>query len=107
VAFQSDAQIHSRFTPLELPRWSESEEFRRLYAEYEAVDNEVHRIEQEIETPSDAYTETLKHRRARLKDRFGLLAGATAARTARAGAAEGGASTDSRRGPAATGPTGS
>lgn len=53
-----------------------SEEFRRLYAQYEAVDNEVHRIEQEIETPSDAYTETLKHRRARLKDRlYGLLTG--------------------------------
>jgi hypothetical protein len=36
VAFQSDAQIHSRFTPLELP-WSESEEFRRLLAAFEAA----------------------------------------------------------------------
>jgi uncharacterized protein YdcH (DUF465 family) len=54
----------------------ESAEFRRLYAEYEALDNEVHRIEQEIETPSDAYTEDLKRRRAHLKDRlYGLLTG--------------------------------
>ena len=37
VAFQSDAQIHSRFTPLELPRWSESEEFRCLLAAFEAA----------------------------------------------------------------------
>ena len=37
MAFQSDAQIHSRFTPLELPRWSESEEFRRLLAAFEAA----------------------------------------------------------------------
>ena len=37
VAFQSDAQIHSRFTPLELPRWSESEEFRRLLPAFEAA----------------------------------------------------------------------
>ena len=29
--------IHSRFTPLELPRWSESEEFRRLLAAFEAA----------------------------------------------------------------------
>lgn len=54
----------------------ESAEFRRLYAEYESVDNEIHRIEQEIETPSDTYTETLKHRRAWLKDHlYGLLTG--------------------------------
>jgi uncharacterized protein YdcH (DUF465 family)/mannose-6-phosphate isomerase-like protein (cupin superfamily) len=54
----------------------ESPEFRHLYATYEAVDNEVHRIEQEIETPSDAYTEDLKRRRAQLKDRlYGLLTG--------------------------------
>ena len=35
VAFQSDAQIHSRFTPLELPRWA-GEEFR-LLAAFEAA----------------------------------------------------------------------
>ena len=54
----------------------ESTEFRHLYEEYEALDNEIHRIEQEIETPSDTYTEDLKHRRAHLKDRlYGLLTG--------------------------------
>lgn len=54
----------------------ESPEFRHLYAAYEAVDNEVLRIEHEIETPSDAYTEDLKRRRAQLKDRiYGLLTG--------------------------------
>lgn len=37
VAFQSDAQIHSRFTPFELPRWDVSEEFRRLLAAFESV----------------------------------------------------------------------
>lgn len=54
----------------------ESAEFRRLYAEYETLDNEINRIEHEIETPSDAYTEDLKRRRAHLKDRlYGLLTG--------------------------------
>lgn len=54
----------------------ESPEFRRLYAEYEGLDNEILRIEQEIETPSDTYTEQLKWRRAHLKDRlYGLLTG--------------------------------
>lgn len=37
VAFQTDAQIHNRFTPFELPRWAESEEFRRLLASFESV----------------------------------------------------------------------
>ena len=54
----------------------ESPEFRRLYADYEALDNEINRIEHEIETPSDDYTEGLKRRRAHLKDRlYGLLTG--------------------------------
>jgi uncharacterized protein len=54
----------------------ESPEFRDLYARYQELDNEVHRIEQEIETPSDAYTESVKRRRAHLKDRlYGLLTG--------------------------------
>lgn len=35
VAFQSDAQISSRFTPFEIPRWSESENFRRLLSAFE------------------------------------------------------------------------
>lgn len=37
VAFQSDAQIYSRFAPFEIPRWSESEEFRRLLSAFEAA----------------------------------------------------------------------
>lgn len=50
--------------------------FRQLYAVYQAVDNEVYRIEQDIETPSDDYTEALKRRRVRLKDRlYGMLSG--------------------------------
>lgn len=53
-----------------------SPEFRRLYDEYQTLDNEILRIEQEIETPSDDYTEDLKRRRAHLKDRlYGLLTG--------------------------------
>lgn len=53
-----------------------SVEFRHLFEEYQAADNEILRIEQEIETPSDEYTEQLKHLRAQLKDRlYGLLTG--------------------------------
>jgi uncharacterized protein YdcH (DUF465 family) len=53
-----------------------SPEFRALYAEYQDLDNEIHRIEMDIETPSDAFTEELKIRRAHLKDRlYGLLTG--------------------------------
>lgn len=54
----------------------ESPEFRNLYEKYQALDNEIHRIEQEIDTPSDVYAENLKRRRAQLKDRlYGLLTG--------------------------------
>ena len=54
----------------------ESPEFRQLFEDYQSLDNEILRIEQEIETPSDDYTEQLKHRRARLKDHlYGLLIG--------------------------------
>lgn len=54
----------------------ESPAFRHLYDEYQALDNEIHRIELDIETPSDDYTEELKRRRVRLKDRlYGMLTG--------------------------------
>ena len=43
-------------------------EFARLYDEYHAINDEVERIELQIETPSDIYTETLKKRRLHLKD---------------------------------------
>jgi len=37
VAFQADNQIHSRFTPFDLPRWVDGEEYRRLLASLESV----------------------------------------------------------------------
>jgi len=53
-----------------------SAEFRRLYDDYQALDKEIYRIEQDIETPSDDYTEELKKNRVRLKDRlYGILSG--------------------------------
>lgn len=53
-----------------------SPDFRHLYDEYQAADKEIYRIEQKIETPSDLYTEELKRKRVRLKDRlYGVLTG--------------------------------
>lgn len=50
--------------------------FRHLYTVYQTLDNEVYRIEQDIETPSDDYTEDIKRRRVRVKDRlYGMLTG--------------------------------
>lgn len=43
-------------------------EFAHLYEDYHAVNSEVERIEMQIETPSDYYTETLKKQRLYLKD---------------------------------------
>jgi hypothetical protein len=37
IALQTDAQMVSRFTPVEVPRWRESEEFRRLMAAFERI----------------------------------------------------------------------
>lgn len=42
--------------------------FAKLFDEYHKVDHEVRRIEQELETPSDEYTEELKKKRLYLKD---------------------------------------
>lgn len=42
--------------------------FSQLYDEYHMVNDEVERIELQIETPSDFYTETLKKNRLHLKD---------------------------------------
>lgn len=48
--------------------------FAKLFDEYHEVDHEVRRIEQEIETPSDEYTEELKKKRLLLKDElFAIL----------------------------------
>ena len=43
-------------------------QFAMLYDEYHTVNAEVERIELQIETPSDFYTETLKKQRLHLKD---------------------------------------
>jgi uncharacterized protein YdcH (DUF465 family) len=45
-------------------------EFARLLKAYDETDDEICRIEAQIETPSDAYTEELKMRRVHLKDRL-------------------------------------
>ncbi len=37
VALQTDPQMSSRFAPMELPRWSESEEFRKLLHAFERL----------------------------------------------------------------------
>lgn len=48
--------------------------FAKLFDEYHAVNREIHRIEQSIETPSDQVTEDLKKRRLFLKDQlFAML----------------------------------
>jgi uncharacterized protein YdcH (DUF465 family) len=75
---------HHRFLAREFPELKDrihelkqnSEAFRALYEQYEALDNEILRIEQDIETPSDEYTESLKQRRVALKDQiYDLLTG--------------------------------
>ena len=50
--------------------------FAGLYRQYDATDKEIYRLEEEIETPSDQYTEDLKKRRVLLKDQlYALLQG--------------------------------
>jgi uncharacterized protein YdcH (DUF465 family) len=44
--------------------------FAKLYEEYDSLDKEIIRIEEQIETPSDAYTEELKLKRVNLKDQL-------------------------------------
>jgi len=45
-------------------------EFAALYKQYEATDQEVYRIEEGFENPSDEYTEQLKKKRVMLKDQL-------------------------------------
>lgn len=48
--------------------------FARLFKEYDELDHELRRIQQDIETPSDEVVESLKKRRLQLKDDlFGML----------------------------------
>lgn len=53
-----------------------NEEFARLYEQYQQIDQEVYRIEEQFETPSDEYTEELKKKRVLLKDQlYSMLKG--------------------------------
>ena len=45
-------------------------EFAALMKEYDETDDEIYRIENDIETPSDLYTEALKMKRVELKDKL-------------------------------------
>ena len=47
--------------------------FAGLYREYDEVDKEIYRVAEEIETPSDKYTEDLKKRRILLKDQLYVM----------------------------------
>lgn len=44
--------------------------FSRLVEEFEAIDKEIYRIEQQIEVRSDTYTEDKKKQRLMLKDQL-------------------------------------
>ncbi|MEJ2361149.1 MAG: DUF465 domain-containing protein [Gammaproteobacteria bacterium] len=47
--------------------------FAELIEKYDALDDEIYRIEEQIETPSDDYTEELKKQRVLLKDQLFLM----------------------------------
>jgi uncharacterized protein len=55
---------------------SRDPKFASLYRQYDETDKEIYRIEEQIETPSDQYTEDLKKRRVLLKDQlYAMLQG--------------------------------
>lgn len=69
---QEFPEFHERIHELK----TSDPEFARLLKEYDELDDEVYRIEEQIETPSDAYTEDVKMKRLQLKDRlYALLKG--------------------------------
>jgi uncharacterized protein YdcH (DUF465 family) len=45
-------------------------EFEKMYKEYDSLDTEIRRIEQNVETVSDTYAEELKKKRVLLKDKI-------------------------------------
>ena len=47
-----------------------NERFRRMFEEYHALDEEIYRIEEEIDFATDEKIEELKKRRAWLKDQI-------------------------------------
>lgn len=46
----------------------ENRHFARLFEEYDELDHQLHRIQQDIETPSDEVVEGFKKQRLHLKD---------------------------------------
>jgi uncharacterized protein YdcH (DUF465 family) len=46
----------------------ENHHFARLFGEYDELEHQLHRIQQEIETPADEVVESLKKKRLHLKD---------------------------------------
>jgi uncharacterized protein YdcH (DUF465 family) len=48
----------------------EDSDFQLMYVEYHSLDDEILKIEQNIEAVSDTYSEDLKKKRALLKDRI-------------------------------------
>jgi len=48
-------------------------EFKGIYTEYHELDAEILKIEQNLETTSDNYAETLKKKRVALKDKIYTL----------------------------------
>ncbi len=44
--------------------------FIQLFDQYHKIDREIHRIEQQVETPADSYVESLKKKRLQLKDKL-------------------------------------
>jgi len=52
--------------------------FATLMKEYDETDDEIYRIEQNIETPADDYTEALKLKRVELKDKLFAIVSAHA-----------------------------
>ena len=62
VALQTDPQMSSRFSPMELPRWSESDDFRRLLHAFEKL--------LPLKSPSSLAQQVLpRNRRCRLRIR--------------------------------------
>lgn len=47
--------------------------FKRLWDEYDVLGKEIHRIENEVETPEDAYVEQCKKKRLKLKDEISVI----------------------------------
>ena len=46
----------------------ENNHFARFFDEYDELNHQIHRIQQDIETPSDEVVEELKKKRLQLKD---------------------------------------